>query len=220
MTGASSEEAQVTRWWWIRHAPVIGDGGRIYGQADLDCDCSDDALFAALSRLLPEDPLWVVSSLKRTHATAQAIRAQRHGSSGHAPIIVPEFREQFLGDWQGLPRDAFFAGRTKRAASYWFGPADERAPGGESFSDLCARVEPAIATLTERHRGRDIVCVAHGGTIRAALRAALGIPAETALGFAIANCGLTRIDHVALPREQGWRVACVNIFPKALNSGA
>ena len=108
------------------------------------------------------------------------------------------FVNNFLGDWQGLPREGFFAGRAKRAASYWFGPADERAPGGESFSDLCARVEPAIAALTEGHRGRDIVCVAHGGTIRAALRAALGIPAETALGFAIANCGLTRIDHVAL----------------------
>lgn len=220
MSARSGEAGHVTRWWWIRHAPVIGDGGRIYGQADLDCDCSDDALFAALSRLLPEDPLWVVSSLKRARATAQAIRAQRHEPTGRAPIVVPEFREQFLGDWQGLPRDAFFAGREQRAASYWFGPADERAPGGESFSDLCARVEPAIKALTERHRGQDIVCVAHGGTIRAALRAALEIPAETALGFAIANCGLTRIDHIALPGDEGWRVACVNIFPKALNASA
>jgi len=30
--------AAVTRWWWIRHAPVR-DGGRIYGQSDLPCDC-------------------------------------------------------------------------------------------------------------------------------------------------------------------------------------
>ena len=29
-----------TRWWHVRHAPVP-DGGRIYGQRDLDCDCSE-----------------------------------------------------------------------------------------------------------------------------------------------------------------------------------
>ena len=38
-----------TRWWWIRHAPVP-DGGRIYGQGDLDCDCSDKLIFDVLAR--------------------------------------------------------------------------------------------------------------------------------------------------------------------------
>src|SRR5262245_23420968 len=42
----------VTRWWWIRHAPVP-DGGRIYGQSDLPCDCSDSETFAALAAEVP-----------------------------------------------------------------------------------------------------------------------------------------------------------------------
>jgi len=125
-----------------------------------------------------------------------------------------------LGDWQGMPREEFFGNRPLRPASYWFGPADERAPGGESFEDLCARVEPAVSELTQGHSGSDIVCIAHGGTIRAALRVALGVPPETALGFAIANCALTRIDHMRLAGDAGWRVAFVNIFPKALISAA
>src|SRR4051812_48300333 len=41
-----------TRWWWIRHAPVRAHGGRIYGQADLACDCSDEALLQSVARVL------------------------------------------------------------------------------------------------------------------------------------------------------------------------
>ena len=33
----------VTRWWWIRHAPVVGTHGKVYGQMDVDCDVSDVA---------------------------------------------------------------------------------------------------------------------------------------------------------------------------------
>ena len=36
-----TEPAQPTRWWWVRHAPVREDNGRIYGQKDLGCDTSD-----------------------------------------------------------------------------------------------------------------------------------------------------------------------------------
>lgn len=212
MKSQTVADARITRWWWVRHAPVIGDDGRIYGQADLDCDCSDTALFAALARQLPGDPVWITSNLRRTHQTAQAIRGQRDGDQASL-VATPDFAEQFLGDWQGMPRAKFFADRRPQAGSYWFGPADERAPKGESFIDLCARVEPAVTRLTREHDGRDIVCVAHGGTIRAALRLALGVAAQTALAFAIRNCSLTRIDHVALAEEAGWRVAFVNHYP-------
>ena len=46
----------VTRWWLIRHAPVIGAAGRIYGQDDLDCDCSNGDVFADVAAQLPADP--------------------------------------------------------------------------------------------------------------------------------------------------------------------
>ena len=38
----------VTRWWFVRHAPVIGVNGRIYGQDDLEADCADEAQFNAI----------------------------------------------------------------------------------------------------------------------------------------------------------------------------
>ena len=66
--------ATLTRWWWVRHAPVVGHAGRIYGNLDVDCDCSDEALFRALAAGLPREAVWIVTPLARTRATAEAIR--------------------------------------------------------------------------------------------------------------------------------------------------
>lgn len=205
----------LTRWWWVRHAPVTQDGGCIYGQADLDCDCTSDEVFTSLERYLPREAVWVTSNLRRTHQTAQAILARRNGETPPEPLIVPELAEQHLGDWQGLDRATFFGGRTPRPDSYWFGPAHERPPGGESFEDLVERVGPAVIRINHMHAGRDIVAVAHGGTIRAALTLALGTPAQTSLAFAVANCSVTRIDHVRVGSNEGWRVAVVNSLASA-----
>src|SRR4051795_9521901 len=62
-----------TRWWWIRHAPVRAHGGRIYGQADLACDCSDEALLQSVARVLPKGAVWVSSHLVRARHTAEAL---------------------------------------------------------------------------------------------------------------------------------------------------
>ena len=204
--------AAVTRWWWIRHAPVP-DGGRIYGQSDLPCDCGDAAVFAGLAAELPAGAVWVTSNLIRTTQTAEAILAADPGKfAGVEADALSELAEQHLGEWQGLDRKAFYAERRVGAHAFWFAPADQRPPGGESFMDLVERVAPAIARLSARHRGRDIVAVTHGGTIRAALGVALGLAPQAALAFSTDNCSLTRLDHLSAG-DGGpglWRVVTVN----------
>jgi alpha-ribazole phosphatase len=204
----------VTRWWWIRHAPVP-DGGRIYGQRDLSCDCSDSAAFSVLAGDLPVPAVWVTSNLKRTIETAAAIIAADPAKfAGVEPGVVPELAEQHLGEWQGLERKGFYASRGVGTRTLWFAPADERAPGGESFADLMARVAPAIERLTMEHQGKDIVAVTHGGTIRAALGLALGLDPQAALAFVADNCSLTRVDHLSAGGGPGlWRVIAVNRRP-------
>ena len=109
---------------------------------------------------------------------------------------------------------AFYAERKVGTHTLWFAPADERPPGGESFADLIERVVPAIERLNDEHRGRDIVAVTHGGTIRAALALALGLTPQAALAFSVENCSLTRIDHLDRGRRRGlWRVVAVNHRP-------
>lgn len=206
--------SKETRWWWVRHAPVP-DEGRIYGQRDLDCDCTNQAVFDALALELPKNAVWVTSHLARTRQTADAIlSAMRHSPEGGEPRAVVDLAEQHLGDWQGLNRKDFFANRGRSRHPFWFGPASERAPNGESFHDLVARVSAAVEALSEEFAGRDIVAVTHGGTIRAALVLALRLDPEAALALVIENCSLTRIDRLAgAATTHGWRVGTVNHAP-------
>lgn len=211
--------ATVTRWWWIRHAPVTGHGGRIYGQEDYPADLSDGAPFAALAALLPAEPVWVTSHLRRTRDTAAAIFA--HTRAGIADCLVePDIAEQHVGAWHGLTHAELCRLRGVARDDFGLWPASERAPEGESFLDVMARVGAAVQRLTAIHRGRDIVAVAHGGPIRAALAIALGIEGERAMSFAIDNCSLTRLDHIHDDNGTGdrtcWRIVAVNLPPGGL----
>jgi broad specificity phosphatase PhoE len=203
-----------TRFLWVRHAPVRDDGGRIYGQRDLSCDCSDEHVFVALARVLPPDAVWVASNLRRTHETARAIwAADRNKFAGVTFREIAALAEQNLGEWQGLNRAEFFANRKSTPGSFWFAPAEEPAPGGESFADLVARVRSAIVDLIEAYRGRDIIAVAHGGTIRAAIAIALDLKPQAGLAFATDNCSITRLDFYQREGGEGWRVATINHQP-------
>jgi broad specificity phosphatase PhoE len=99
-------------------------------------------------------------------------------------------------------------------------PPHKRPPNGESFADLYDRTVAAVARMTERHRGGDIVAVAHGGTIRAALGLALGLDHEQAVRFEAANVSLTCIEHLdAADPRHAWRVVCVNMMPEFARAG-
>jgi alpha-ribazole phosphatase len=201
-----------TRWWWVRHAPVRSDGGNIYGQKDMDCDCSDAVVFDAVAKILPRGAVWFSSHLKRTHQTAAAIWAAGYPQ----PDAMPherDFAEQHLGDWQGMNRAAFFASRPVAVGSVWFAPIDEPAPNGESFMDLYRRTQRGIDRLNAAHAGRDVVVVAHGGTIKAALGVALDNQPARGLTFTIDNCSVTRLDHLAGDGHSGWRIPMVNQQP-------
>src|SRR5262249_60280191 len=116
---------------------------------------------------------------RRTHETARAII--RAGLDGPDPIPGPDateiadLAEQSFGEWQGLTYDELRHSRGGAFHRFWHAPAHERAPGGESFLDMLDRVGRTVHRLIAARRGRDIIAVAHGGTIRAALGLALGL---------------------------------------------
>ena len=53
----------VTRWWFVRHAPVVGVTGKIYGSDNVQCDTSDIAAFEVLAGTLPGEGIWLTSHL-------------------------------------------------------------------------------------------------------------------------------------------------------------
>jgi alpha-ribazole phosphatase len=208
----------VTRWWWVRHAPVTVNNGRCYGQTDVPCDCSNDAAFAGLARLLPRDAIWVTSPLQRTHMTASGIvRAGLPGPDaipGPGVIVEPDLIEQHFGEWQGVTYAELAERNGNLWPRFWLAPAHHAPPGGESFIQLLARAHPAILRLSNQHAGRDIIAVTHGGTIRAALALALDLAPEATLAVSIDNLSLTKIEHFpGANAAHPWRVATVNQAP-------
>ena len=203
----------VTRWWWVRHAPVTDHGGRLYGRTDVPANTSERPRFEALARALPNGAVWLTSNLLRAHQTADAIAEAGHAVPERA--IEADLDEQDFGAWHGLTWDEVASERGSGLAhKYWVAPAHVTPPEGESFVDVIERASGAIARRTAQHAGSDIVAVAHGGTIRAALALALDLDPEHALAFSIDNLSITRIDHVDGPARGGaWRVAAVNLLP-------
>jgi alpha-ribazole phosphatase len=214
MSNPEKPKVIITRWWWVRHAPVRSDGGNIYGQSDIECDTSDREVFEAVAKILPRNAVWYSSNLKRTHQTADAIWDAGFPKPS-AMIQEAAFAEQHLGQWQGMNRAAFLASRP--VGSDWFAKIDEPAPGGESFMDLYNRVCAAIARVTMAEAGRDVIAVGHGGTIKAAVGLALGGQPDRGLTFDIDNCSVTRLDHFATAGQgngqANWRLPMVNQQP-------
>ena len=201
-----------TRFHLIRHALVEPSArAMLYGSLDVAlCEASlrqDAALYRWLAARLPRPAAWVTSHLARTKATARAIFAAGYPE---APLAEePDLAEQHLGEWQGLAHEALVERLRHPPHPFWPHGAEEKPPGGESFAELRARVAPVLDRLAERHAGGDVVVVAHGGSIRAALAHALDLSAHQALAFSVRNLGLTRIE------KQGadWRVSAVNEEP-------
>ena len=199
----------ITRFWLIRHALVEQNARmRLYGSTDVPL-CPESlvaqvGMYEALAARLPRTTAWYCSPLSRAQDTARAI--QRAGYPETAWKIEAGLIEQSMGDWHGLDHAALPARLTLPAHVFWSIAADEVPPGGESMEQVCARVGATLEQLADRHDGRDIVAVSHGGAIRAALAHALGVEAHTALRFSVQNLAVTILER----HPQSWRVVAVN----------
>ena len=203
----------ITRWHFVRHAPVMNSEGEaaFYKSNDEPADVSNAAAFRALARRLPEDAVWLRSHLQRTKQTADAIRAA--GLDFPEPIIDPDLAEQDFGHWHGRTRaDLKREIDDLENHKFWIVPAEYQPPGGESFVTVMARVGRAITRHTEQHAGKTIVAVCHGGVINAAIGLALGLGPDQSLMFSVENLSTTRLDRLHGPGRGGdWRLVFHNM---------
>ena len=207
--------SEPTRFHLIRHALVEPSArATFYGSMDVAlCDLAlreEAALYRWLAARLPQPAHWVVTQLGRTRATAAAIFA-----AGYPPQSLEtetDLAEQHLGEWQGIAHEALTERLRHPPHPFWPHAAEERPPGGESLRDVRARVGPVMDRLAERHGGQDVVVIAHGGSIRAAIAHALDLSPQQALNFSMRNLGLTRLEK----HGGDWRVVSINEEPWTL----
>lgn len=183
-------DKDATRFWWIRHAPVPEVRDIMYGSMDLDCDCTNDAVFNGVAARLPKDALWFYSPLKRTKQTADALIAA--GAQAKSLTEDPRIIEMDFGDYNGRKLEELIAEREDSYVGFFPATPFETTPNGESLSDVAKRIGEFTDEMHQKHAGKDIVVVAHRGVILAALHNALKLPLETSVSFRVDNVSLSR----------------------------
>ena len=101
-----------------------------------------------------------VTTLTRTHQTAAPLAARL----GLTPIVEPDLREVFLGEWEGSFRRRAVANDPVFLQIF----TEERwdvIPGAEPNDAFDERVWNALQRIAAAHRDERVVVVSHGGVI-------------------------------------------------------
>ena len=192
----------------LRHGEVFGaETRRFIGHLDVPLSERGERQCAAQAAALARVNLVAVfsSDLVRARVSGEIVGAPH----GLAPEPVPALREMAMGRWDGLTADEI---RRREPAAFedWMARIGEFPfPEGESVPDLLARAWPVFTSIAERYRGRDVAIVAHGGTNRALLCHALGLPLQRLLAFGQDYAALSILEQ----SPTGWRLALLNQRP-------
>jgi broad specificity phosphatase PhoE len=123
----------------------------------------------------------VSSPLRRARDTADALGL---------PVEVDErWAEIDYGELDGTPMAEVEPATWAR----WRADLDFAPPGGESLSDLAARIRPACEDLVEEAMAHDVVVVTHVSPIKATVAWALGVADDVAWRMWCAPASVTRV---------------------------
>ncbi|MCB9898696.1 MAG: histidine phosphatase family protein [Planctomycetes bacterium] len=164
----------------VRHGEVAAEHrGRFYGCADVPLSEAGQAASVALAARLAEQPWDVIASspLRRALAVAEPVAA----ALGRPLRVVADLRELDRGRWTHLHKDDLERDHPGAIARYLADPEGGAAPGGETESQLCARVFAAVDALVAETDGGRLLLVAHGHVIRVLMRRVTGWDAPASL---------------------------------------
>jgi probable phosphoglycerate mutase len=171
-----------------------------HGDPPLDPVGVEQAAMAA-ERLADEDITAIyVTSLQRTVQTAAPLVARK----GIEPVVEPDLREVFLGDWEGEALRKYAAERHPVAVRSFTEQRWDVIPGAEPADAFAARVGGAIKRIAARHADECVAVFTHGGVIAEVLR-----QASQSRAFAFLGADNASISHVVIDGDR-WIVRRFN----------
>jgi broad specificity phosphatase PhoE len=190
----------------VRHGETAFNRERRWqGQHDSPLSAEGRAEVQALAeRIAARNPGAIYSSdLPRARETAGAIATL----TGLAPVFDGRWREVDVGQWLGLTPEEVEERYPEGYARWLAGGTgwDQ----GESYLEMAARGLAAAREVVSTHAGatQPVVCVTHGGVIRALVMHVLGMPAEARRLLATGpTATLTELDATA----PVWRLRSYN----------
>jgi broad specificity phosphatase PhoE len=190
----------------VRHGETTWNAERRWqGHHDAPLNAAGRAEAQALAeRIAADAPVALYSSdLPRARETAAEIAARCRLE----PVFDARWREVDVGEWLGLTPDEVESRYPDGYTRWLEGGTGWRE--GETYAQMAERGLAAISEIAKRRAGATgpIVCVTHGGVIRALVLHVLGLPltARRLLGTG-PTATVTEIDATA----PAWRLCSFN----------
>lgn len=111
-----------------------------------------------------------VTTLRRTVQTAAPLAAKL----GIEPIVEPDLREVYLGEWEGGVFRKHVIDRHPIAVQMYEEQRWDVIPGAEPRDEFAARIERGINRIAQRHAGQCVAVFSHGAAIGQVLAHASG----------------------------------------------
>lgn len=157
------------------------------------------ARLAERSSRMSVDAIYV-TTLRRTSETAAPLAR----ALGLEPMVEPDLREVYLGEWEGgLYRLKVSQGDPIAVRML----QEERwdvIPGAERDEDFASRVKAGINRIASKHPDQTVAVFTHGGVIGRAVAEASG-----ARPFSFLAANNASITHLVVMGER-WAVRCFN----------
>lgn len=148
----------------VRHGETAANvTGTLQGQSDVLLNENGIKQARLAGARLREKHFDVIlsSDLSRAAVTAKEI------AGGREIFYTPLLREWDLGDWVGFTWEQIREKFPREVELFSSGAMDSPVPGGESRRDFYERAEKVLQWLIREYTGKEILCVSHGGLLRA-----------------------------------------------------
>ncbi len=107
--------------------------------------------------------------------------------------VEHSFREMHFGDWEGRDLNEVWRADQENVKNFYANPEKHSPPNGEAVIDVRDRLAAAWDGMMAEHRGKHLLLVQHGGTMRVLLTWLLKMPLAGITQFNIPYAGVCRI---------------------------
>ena len=176
----------------IRHGETEwNQTGRFQGHSDVPLSKTGRAQAEALGRNLAIDHVDAIyaSDLTRAIETAAPLAARFSLTVTPDPLL----RELNFGAWEGRSFSDVNAENPNAMKQFYNDPEYADIPDSEPFPDFQQRVAGRVREIAELHRGKRIVIVSHGASIRILLADILAMPIRSIWHISQLNTAVNKI---------------------------
>ncbi|MBI4395661.1 MAG: histidine phosphatase family protein [Elusimicrobia bacterium] len=150
--------------------------------------------------------------------SSDSSRARRTAEIALEGLSIPltlsfALRERHFGQWQGRRWDEIEKDSPEDVRRFYEDSLGFAVPGGETWIQMQDRVFQILQEMAARHSGRTVAVFTHGGPCKAAVFAALHLPAGLWRQWVIANASIQRLIWEGPFKENPkgpWKLAGLN----------